>query len=101
MLANDGGLVHLAHALHVPVMALYGPVSPEVYGPYPSSPGAISLYHEHLACRPCYQKFRYQSDCTGRECLKDLTPDDVYRQLETDGYLERLIKTIEHKSTVI
>ncbi len=81
-LGNDGGLVHLAQALKVPLVALYGPVDPAVYGPYPTTKHAIAIYKHDLHCRPCYQKFRYRSDCLGRECLQDLTPQEVFSQLQ-------------------
>ena len=75
---NDGGLVHLAHALRIPLIAFYGPVDPVVYGPYPETPDAIAIFKEGLECRPCYQNFRYQSDCSHRNCLQALTPDEVF-----------------------
>ncbi|MFA5167397.1 MAG: lipopolysaccharide heptosyltransferase II [Candidatus Omnitrophota bacterium] len=78
---NDGGLVHLAHALHVPLIAFYGPVSPEVYGPYPPSPDAIAIFDRRLECRPCYYKFRYNRQCQTIACLKDLKPDQVINAL--------------------
>lgn len=76
-LGNDGGLVHLARALHVPLAAFYGPVPPEVYGPYPASPDAIAIFKEGLDCRPCYRKFRYNYQCMTIACLRDLKPDEV------------------------
>ena len=79
-IGNDGGLVHLARALHVPLIAIYGPVPPEVYGPYPSSPEAVPVWKQGLECRPCYYKFRYNSQCQTIACLKDLTPDEVMAQ---------------------
>jgi ADP-heptose:LPS heptosyltransferase len=78
---NDGGLVHLAHALHVPLIALYGPVPPQVYGPYPPSPDAIAVFKQSLDCRPCYYKFRYNNQCQTIACLKDLTPDEVMSKI--------------------
>jgi len=81
-LGNDGGLVHLARALHVPLIALYGPVPPEVYGPYPPSSDAVAIYKKDLACRPCYYKFRYNNQCQTVACLKDLTPDEVMNSLK-------------------
>ena len=78
---NDGGLVHLAHALHVPLIALYGPVPPEVYGPYPPSSDAVAVYKKGLACRPCYYKFRYNNQCQTVACLKDLMPDEVMERI--------------------
>lgn len=81
-IGNDGGLVHLAHALRVPLVALYGPVPPEVYGPYPTSTDAVAVFKQDLACRPCYYKFRYNNLCQTAACLKDLTPDEVMKSLK-------------------
>jgi lipopolysaccharide heptosyltransferase II len=79
---NDGGLVHLAHALHVPLVAFYGPVPPEVYGPYPASPDAVAIFKQGLECRPCYYKFRYNKECQTIACLKDLSVDEALATLE-------------------
>lgn len=81
-IGNDGGLVHLAHALHTPLVAFYGPVPPEVYGPFPPSPDAIAIFKRGLECRPCYNKFRYNHECQTLACLKDLTPDEAMRCLK-------------------
>ncbi len=89
-LGNDGGLVHLASALHRPVIAFYGPVDPAVYGPYPERPRAIAIYKDGLECRPCYQKFRYRSDCATRECLQQLTPVEAMEFLTRRGFLSTL-----------
>lgn len=80
-IGNDGGLVHLARALDVPLIAFYGPVPPEVYGPYPPSPDAIAVFKRGLECRPCYYKFRYHKECSTLACLKDLTPDEVIKMI--------------------
>lgn len=88
--ANDGGLVHLAHALHVPLIAFYGPVDPKVYGPYPESPEAVSMMREGLPCRPCYSGFRYNSSCIDRECLTALAPREVLGDLERRDFLKFL-----------
>ncbi|OGW87006.1 MAG: hypothetical protein A3C35_00590 [Omnitrophica bacterium RIFCSPHIGHO2_02_FULL_46_11] len=90
MLANDGGLVHVAHAIDTPVVAIYGPVDPKVYGPYPAKSAALSLTASGPACRPCYQRFRYQAACKGIECLTMLTPDRILARLHSERFLERL-----------
>jgi ADP-heptose:LPS heptosyltransferase len=90
-IGNDGGLMHLAHALRTPLIAFYGPVDPEVYGPYPQSPRATVIIKENLECRPCYQKFRYNSACLGRECLQDLTPEEVLSVLDRKHFLENIL----------
>ena len=85
-LGNDGGLMHLAHALRVPVIAFFGPVDPQVYGPYPASQNAAVIIKEDLDCRPCYQKFRYKSDCTHRNCLQALTPQEAAALLDAKQF---------------
>ena len=85
-LANDGGLVHLAHALHVPLVAFYGPVDPRVYGPYPPTSDALSVVKPNLPCRPCYARFRYNSACSDRECLSALRPQEVFEFLDKKNF---------------
>ena len=91
-LANDGGLVHLAHALRVPLIAFYGPVDPKVYGPYPETPEAIPLVRTGLPCRPCYFRFRYNSACSDRECLTDLHPEEAIEFLDQKKFWSKLCK---------
>lgn len=88
---NDGGLVHVAHALHVPVIAFYGPVDPAVYGPYPLHPLAVAVYKKELACRPCYHRFRYNAACAGRECLQDLKPEEALKTLHEADFFREFI----------
>ncbi len=85
-LANDGGLVHLAHAFSIPLVAFYGPVDAQVYGPYPPSPKAVAVMRQDLACRPCYSDFRYNSACVDRECLSALYPPEVLELLDKKNF---------------
>ena len=87
LLANDSGLAHLAHALDVPVISIFGPVDPKVYGPHPKHERAVAITNEGPECRPCYQRFRYQGMCVGVECLNQLTPENVYQQIERSHFL--------------
>lgn len=87
---NDGGLVHLARAMRVPLIAFYGPVDPKVYGPYPESPNALPIFDEALECRPCYKNFRYQSDCQTRACLQDLRPAAVLEKIFQSALKQKL-----------
>jgi lipopolysaccharide heptosyltransferase II len=79
-IGNDGGLTHLASAQNVPIVAIYGPVDPVVYGPYPSRPRSITISH-NLDCQPCYRGFRYKSDCRDIKCLSALIPQEVHARL--------------------
>jgi ADP-heptose:LPS heptosyltransferase len=87
-LGNDGGLVHLSRALRVPLAAFYGPVPPEVYGPYPVCAKAAVVAKKDLECRPCYYRFRFKNDCPTIACLKELSADEALRQLEENRFFE-------------
>ena len=89
LIGNDGGLIHLARALQVPLVAFYGPVPPEVYGPYPASPDAVAVYKQSLDCRPCYYKFRYNSTCPTIACLRGLGSDEAMTLLGENGFFEK------------
>jgi lipopolysaccharide heptosyltransferase II len=88
VIANDSGLVHVANAMQRPVVAIYGPVNPAVYGPYPSSQKTLAAHRFGPPCRPCYQNMRYQADCAGVECLSQLSGKEVFRQIMESGLLD-------------
>ncbi len=90
LLANDSGMVHVARALEVPLVGLYGPVDEKVYGPYPLGPQYLALGREGLECRPCYQSFRYNAACEHRECLTRWYPDQVLDKILKSGFLSQL-----------
>lgn len=89
-IANDGGLVHLARALDTPLAAFYGPVDPRVYGPCPPSPRAAAVVRTNLPCRPCYQRFRYNSACLDRECLSALSAAEAFEFLDKKNFWSTL-----------
>ncbi len=91
-LGNDGGLVHMAHALRVPLVAFYGPVAAETYGPYPARETSQVFFKKDLSCRPCYRKFRYRSNCETRECLEALSAEEVVRGLEEKAFFKHFAK---------
>ncbi len=86
-LGNDGGLVHMAHAMQIPVVAIYGPADPKVYGPYPSTPEALAIYNHDSGKSPCYRNFRYDSDC---ECIQQISPEYAWSRIQASGWLDRL-----------
>jgi lipopolysaccharide heptosyltransferase II len=49
----DGGGPHLAAAVGTPTVRLYGPASPQRYGPWPPSANQHVLLTGALACVPC------------------------------------------------
>lgn len=71
LVSNDSGLMHVAAAVGVPVVAIYGSTSPS-YTP-PLTEKKVILYRQ-LACSPCWQKTcRYGH----YHCLKKISPAEV------------------------
>jgi len=81
LLCNDGGLLHLANALGVKTIAIFGPVDEKVYGPYDKNIGHEVLT-EAVPCRPCYQKFHFPPCPYERRCLTELSTNKVLAALE-------------------
>ena len=77
LITNDGGPLHIAVALGVKTVSIFGPVDEKVYGPYPPGLNHIVIKKD-LACRPCYRNFRFRDCANQRRCLEDITVDEVY-----------------------
>ncbi|MFH0908366.1 MAG: glycosyltransferase family 9 protein [bacterium] len=68
----DSGPMHVAAAVGVPVLALFGPTDPKRTGPYGAKHRVLT--HVKLACRPCFSE---KCLLPGKEilCLTGLAPD--------------------------
>ena len=72
VITNDSGPMHIAAALHVPVIALFGPTSPVLTGPYGKG---HTVLQSHKACVPCFKR-----ECKDNiRCMNEITPDAVYQ----------------------
>ncbi|MGH2442833.1 MAG: glycosyltransferase family 9 protein [Chloroflexota bacterium] len=77
LIANDGGVSHIAAATGIPVIAIFGPSNERAWGPLGG--GVVAA---DLACRPCfYRDFEtgLRRGCATRECLTLVTPAMVSR----------------------
>ncbi|MBI3011159.1 MAG: glycosyltransferase family 9 protein [Candidatus Omnitrophica bacterium] len=78
VLCNDGGPLHLAVSQGVKTVSVFGPVDPDVYGPYPPASSSHQVVvHEGLPCRPCYHHFKLPPCPYERACLMTIEPDEV------------------------
>jgi ADP-heptose:LPS heptosyltransferase len=72
LITNDSGPAHFAALADLPVIALFGPETPAVYGPLGRRAEAI---HLGLACSPCVSVYNQKrSPCTDNRCLQLITP---------------------------
>lgn len=78
-IGNDSGLMHLAEAVGVPVIALFGPTVEE-FGYYPSLPES-KVIERSLPCRPCSRNGRRPCPRGTQECLTGIPVDSVEEAL--------------------
>ena len=76
VLCNDSGAMHLASALGVPTMAVFGSTEPQLTGPM----GARSrVLRHHVPCSPCFLR-----ECPiDFACMKSITPEMAIATAET------------------
>ncbi|MDR1012267.1 MAG: lipopolysaccharide heptosyltransferase II [Coxiellaceae bacterium] len=70
VLANDSGLMHISAALSKPLVAIYGPTSPE-FAP-PLSINKFKILYLNLPCSPCRKRW---CPLQFNRCMHDLKPD--------------------------
>lgn len=72
-LTNDSGPMHIAAALRVPLVALFGSTNDVATGPYRHG----EVIHKHVSCSPCFKRV-----CPiDFKCMKQIEADEVYEAL--------------------
>ena len=72
----DTGSMHLASALGVPTLALFGPTNPARHGPYRRSE-TTRVLRTGITCSPCHSRERKR--CPLNRCLTELSVAQVFR----------------------
>jgi len=71
LISNDSGPMHIAAAMQVPVVAIFGPEDANVFKPYVSPQRCRVLQHD-VDCRPCARQ-----DCGHPVCLDGISAASV------------------------
>lgn len=77
---NDTGPTHIAAALRVPTIELFGPTDPALTGPHASQGGHTIVLGKTIECAPCLKP-----SCANRnplECLKSIRVEEVIAAAE-------------------
>jgi len=77
---NDSGVSHMAAALGIPTMVIFGPTDPRVWSPRGEK---VWVVRKETSCSPCSQESFLQ--CQYLECLKGVETVEVLKELERMG----------------
>lgn len=79
VVANDSGPMHMAVAMKTKTVALFGPTSPEITGPYGDGDYEVirgAAAHREGACEvPCYDV-----TCKENECMEGISVEKVFEK---------------------
>jgi len=75
-ICNDSGPMHIAAAVGVPLVAIFGPGNLEAIGPYGKEHKII--IKEPFPCRPCYDRCRYREPF----CITTISTDEVLKGVD-------------------
>lgn len=79
MVSNDSGPAHFAAVTDLPVVVLYGPETPDLYG----SLGRFVPVYAGLACSPCVSAANHRKTaCTDNVCMRMISVDDVFEKVK-------------------
>lgn len=70
-IGNDNGPMHMAAALGIPLVALFGPSDPTVWGP---RGGKSEVLYKGVDCRDCYRRNCHRGE---ESCMRQITVDEV------------------------
>jgi len=74
---NDSGLMHVAAALNVPQLSLFGSSDPHHTPPLSAKADILYL---HLSCSPCFER---ECPLGHFKCMRDMAPAMVIQRLQT------------------
>jgi heptosyltransferase-3 len=94
---GDTSITHLAAACEIPVVALYGPINPRYFGPWPANPtlevpyvahalvqhaGSVSVLQGTPACVPCDRAGCEDRNDSASVCLQTMAPARVVAEVD-------------------
>ena len=79
-IGNDSGISHMASALGIPTIAIFGPTDPRVWSPRGEK---VWVVCRKTPCSPCTRERFFQ--CTDPECMRGIEIEDVLEGVEKLG----------------
>jgi len=85
LVSNDSGPLHIASHVGTPVVGLYGPETPVLWGPIRAEETGATILYRNLDCSPCINVHNMKTVVClrkGSECLLDIGVDEVFEALK-------------------
>jgi heptosyltransferase-2 len=80
IIGNDSGLMHVATAVNVPVISIFGSTVTDFgFAPYKANAQVVQI--EGLSCRPCTHVGRDTCPKKDFQCMLRITPATIFQQL--------------------
>lgn len=86
-IGNDSGVSHLAAALGIPTLTIFGPTDPGIWSPRGKR---VIVVRRETSCSPCSQERFYE--CQYVECLKGVQIEDVLEGIRGLGLDNEIIR---------
>lgn len=106
-IGNDSALIHISVAVDTPIVAIFGPTDPCLYGPYGSKHIVI---RKQLDCSPCaygvcgnlelikrnigFVKGTFRCEKGSFECIKSIGVEEVFNAIKKILILKKNIETL-------
>lgn len=71
-ITHDSGLMHIAAAVKIPLLVLFGPTSATRFAPKNSA-----VIKSHLSCAPCYDIYGNYKQCENAVCMESISTEEV------------------------
>lgn len=93
-ISNDSGLMHVAGALNIPTIAIFGSTNPQTTSPVGNQSVVI---HREVACSPCLKK-----TCpTDFKCMELITVEDIWQAAQKILLMSSAGGVTQHASGVL
>jgi heptosyltransferase II len=89
LICNDSGPMHMAEALGVPVVAIFGPTQPAWFGP--TDEGSRVVYRPEFWCRPCFDYCVFDQPY----CLRTVSVESVFEAAS------KVVQSISHQKLLL